>query len=68
MLRPVELPQLARPNGFYAVYDVCSSRDALGRLKYTGPATAYAIRGTAELALTILYHLRNYRQTHSLAL
>ena len=54
-LRPVELPRLARPKGCFATYyarsmDELSGRTT-GRLGYDRPDSAYAIGGTAELAL-----------------
>ncbi len=53
--RPVELPRLARPKGCFAAY-YARSIDELpgrttGRLGYDRPDSAYAIGGTAELAL-----------------
>ncbi len=54
-LRPVELPRLARPKGCFAAY-YARSKDELsgrttGRLGNDRPHSAYAIGGTAELAL-----------------
>jgi hypothetical protein len=54
-LRPVELPQLARPKGCFAAYYARSivelSGQTTGSLGYDRPDSAYAIGGTAELAL-----------------
>ena len=54
-LRPVELPRLARPKGCFAAYYARSidelSGHTTGRLGYDWPDSAYAIGGTAELAL-----------------
>jgi hypothetical protein len=47
--------RLVRPKGCFAAYDNRSidelSGCTTGRLRYTGPTTAHAIGGTAELAL-----------------
>ncbi len=54
-LRPLELPRLARPKGCFTAYYARSidelSRRTTGRLGYDRPDSAYAIGGTAELAL-----------------
>ncbi len=52
---PVELPPLVHPKGCFTAYytrsiDKLSGRTT-GRLGYDRPDSAYAIRGTAELAL-----------------